>query len=271
MRPLWPGMVAHRLHLSPWHLFWLLLAALYFLVPLYATVQFSLETGPNRYGFGAYAEIINDPSFVQSFLFSLRLAVETVALSTILMVPTVYWVNLKLPRLRRVVEFIAVLPLVVPPVTLAVGLLRVFHSLIWLASSPQILVLAYVILALPFTYRSLDAGMRAIDLHTLTEAAQSLGASWPTILLRVILPNLRSAVLSAAFLTVTLVMGEYTIASLLLFNTFAVYVEYIGNTKANPAAALAIISFGLTWLAMLGIQFLGRGGGRRQAQIGGTR
>ncbi|MDQ2830884.1 MAG: spermidine/putrescine ABC transporter permease, partial [Chloroflexota bacterium] len=129
----------------------------------------------------------------------------------------------------------------------------------------------YVILALPFTYRSLDAGIRAIDLHTLTEAAQSVGASWTTILLRVILPNLRFAMLSSAFLTITLVMGEFTISSLLLFNTFAVYVEYTGETKANPAAALAMISFALTWAAMLGVLWLGRGIGRRQVQIGGTR
>ena len=77
--------------------------------------------------------------------------------------------------------------------------------------------------------------------------------------------------LSAAFLTITLVLGEYTMASLMLFNTFAVYVEYTGETQANAAAALAIISFALTWVAMLGILFLGRGVGRRQTQVTGTR
>jgi len=154
---------------------------------------------------------------------------------------------------------------------LAVGILHLFQSQLWLISGPQILVLAYVILALPFTYRSLDAGMRAINLHTLTEAGQSVGASWFRVLWSVILPNLRYSMLSAAFLTITLVMGEYTMSSLMLFNTFAVYVEYTGEAKANAAAALAIISFALTWAAMLGILFLGRGVGRRQAQVTGTR
>jgi putative spermidine/putrescine transport system permease protein len=77
--------------------------------------------------------------------------------------------------------------------------------------------------------------------------------------------------LSAAFLTITLVMGEYTMSSLLQFNTFAVYVEYKGESAANPAAALAIISFALTWAAMLGILLVGRGIGRRQTTLGGTR
>ncbi|GAC1445876.1 MAG: ABC transporter permease [Chloroflexota bacterium] len=260
------------LRLTPWNIFWLVLAALYFLVPLYATAEFSLETGRHQYGFDSYRVILHDSAFWTSFWFSVKLAVETVVIGTLLMVPTVYWVNLKLPRLRRVMDFIAVLPFVVPPVALAVGISRLFHPVTWLISTPQLLVLAYVILALPFTYRSLDAGMRAIDLHTLTEAAQSVGASWPVVLVRVILPNLRTAILSSAFLTITLVLGEYTMASLLLFNTFAVYVEYTGETKANPAAALAIISFVLTWAAMLMVLYLSRGVGTRQrAQIGGVR
>lgn len=260
-----------RVRLGPWSIFWLVVAFLYFFLPLYGTAEFSLETGPGQYGTKHYLEILQDPAFKTSFLFSLKLAVETVAVGVVLMVPTVYWVNLRLPRVRRIMDFIAVLPFVVPPVALAVGILHLFQSQLWLISGPQILVLAYVILALPFTYRSLDAGMRAINLHTLTEAGQSVGAGWFRVLWSVILPNLRYAMLSAAFLTVTLVMGEYTMSSLMLFNTFAVYVEYTGEAKANAAAALAIISFALTWAAMLGILFLGRGVGRRQAQVTGTR
>jgi putative spermidine/putrescine transport system permease protein len=257
--------------LSLWNIFWLLFAVLYFFVPLWGTVEFSLETGSGKYGFDAYRSVLQDPSLKDSFILSLKLLFATITLSTALMIPTVYWLNLKVRRLKPIIDFLALLPLVVPPIILAVGLLRVFNSFPWLISGPQILALAYVVLALPFTYRSLDAGMRAIDLHTLTEAAQSMGAGWATILLRVIVPNLRFAILSATFLTATLVLGEYSIASLMLFNTFPVYMEYIGETQANPAAALAVISLGLTWLCILGIFFLGRGYSRRQPQIGGSR
>jgi putative spermidine/putrescine transport system permease protein len=256
---------------TAWDGFWLVLAASYFVIPLVGSAEFSLETGPGKYGFNAYQAILQDSSFHASFLLSFQLAVATVVLSMVLMVPTVYWVHLRLPQLRQTMDFVAVLPFVVPPVTLAVATLRLFQAVPWLISGPQILVLSYVILALPFTYRSLDAGMRAINLRTLTEAAQSVGAGWPTVMLRVILPNLRFAILSAAFLTVTLVMGEYTMASLMLFNTFAIYMQQIGNEQANQAAALAMISLALTWAAMFGILFLGRGTGGRQAQIGGAR
>jgi putative spermidine/putrescine transport system permease protein len=176
-------------------------------------------------------------------------------------------------------DFVAILPFMIPPITLGVGLLRELHPLVdvkqlsWLVSDPQQLILPYVILVLPFTYRSLDAGMRSIDLQTLTEAAQSVGARWPSVLFRVILPNLRSGLLSAAFLTITLVMGEFTIASLNQFQTFPTYIQYIGATKANPAAALSVISFGLTWAAMLAILLIGRRrtGPRQATQIGTTR
>jgi putative spermidine/putrescine transport system permease protein len=127
------------------------------------------------------------------------------------------------------------------------------------------------VLSFPYIYRSLDAGLRAIDIHTLSEAAQSLGAGWGTILLKVIVPNLRAAILSGAFLTVAIVMGEFTLAVIMQFSTFAVYINYIGETQANPAAALSLISFAITWVAMLGILVVGRRVGGRQVQIGVTR
>ncbi|MHB1503559.1 MAG: ABC transporter permease [Acidimicrobiales bacterium] len=254
-----------------WGIFWLVVGALYLLVPLYGMAQFSLETGPHSYGFHWYQTIFDSSQFRSSFLLSLRLALETVAISLVLLVPTVFWVHLRLPRLRPLFEFLVILPFVVPPVALAVGLVGLFRPVTWLVSTPELLAFVYVILALPFSYRSLDAGMRAIDLRTLSQAAESLGARWTTTLRLVVLPNVRSSLLGASFLTLAIVMGEFTIASLLLFNTFPVYIEYIGETKAYPAAALALISFVLTWGAMLGMFIVGRGRGRTHTEVAMTR
>src|SRR5207237_5529044 len=133
------------------------------------------------------------------------------------------------------------------------------------------LVGAYVILAFPYVYFSLDAGFRSIDVHTLTEAAQSLGASWRTTLLRVIIPNIRVAALSGAFLTLAIVMGAFTIATLSAFHTFPTYIQYINETQAYPAAAVSLMSFGITWAAMMSLLFVGRGRMVRPAQIPATR
>ena len=156
----------------------------------------------------------------------------------------------------------------VPPIVLVVGVLDVFgDSPEWFIGSPRILSIVYVVLAFPFMYRALDAGLRAIDIHTLTEAARGLGANWPTTLWRVILPNLRSAVLGGAFLTLALVLGEFTMANLMLFRTFPVYVNYIGETQAQGAAALSLMSFAITWLALLGIVAVGRQRGVRNTAL----
>jgi putative spermidine/putrescine transport system permease protein len=258
--------------ISWFKLLWLFLGALYFLVPLLATLQFSLQTGKNEYGFGPYTYILTDPFFRESIWFSFKMSIGTIVLSLVLVVPTVYWVRLRMPRLQPVMDFISILPFVVPPIVLVVGLLALYREAPqWFVATPMILLCGYVIHALPYVYRSVDTGMQAINIHTLTEAAQSLGAGWGTILLRVIVPNLRVALLSGSFLTLAIIMGEFTMASLMLFDSFAVYIVYIGETQANPAAALTLISFALTWVAMMGLLAIGSRGRGWEAQVGGVR
>ena len=68
----------------------------------------------------------------------------------------------------------------------------------WFLSSELSLIPFYAVLAMPFTYRALDAGIRAIDLRTLVDASRSLGAGWLTTLCRVLIPNLTSAIIGSA-------------------------------------------------------------------------
>lgn len=248
----------------------LLIGALYFVVPIASTVKFSLEQGHQGFGFEAYRQIFDDPAFWDTLWFSVQLAVETTVVTMALMVPTVYWVHLRLPKLRPVVESVTILPFVIPPIVLVVGLFDFFKffSSDWLLGhfvfTPKFLVAAYVVLALPYVYRALDAGVRAVDVQTLTEAAQSLGASRSRTLFRVILPNLREAVLAACLLTFVIVLGEFTFASIALYQTFPVYITTIGSAQAFPAAALTVIAVALTFLASAIFLVLGRMGSRRR-------
>ncbi|MGA3353859.1 MAG: ABC transporter permease subunit [Acidimicrobiales bacterium] len=242
------------------HVLLLFFGAVFFLVPIYSIVQFSLQ-GTEGHPLHWYLTVFDDPSFKSSFWLSVQIALETVAASLILMVPTVFWVHLRLPKLRPVMDLVSVIPFVVPPIVLIVGLapfLKVFSS--WLFVRPEVLALIYVVFALPFMYRALDAGLRAIDLKTLTEAAESLGASLPRTLLRVILPNLRAAIIGGSLLTVAIAMGEFTVASLMGFTTFAVYTYQIGVSTAYEGVALSFISFLFVWGAMLALYLIGRGG-----------
>ncbi len=256
-----------RRRIAPGAVVWILIGAAYFLIPLVATLLFSLrknETG-TCCTLANYGEILHDPAFWSSIRVSFVIALETIVVSLVLLIPTVYWVNLKLRRLRPVIGFLAIVPFVVPPIVLVVGLLALYRDAPdWFYAEPYgFLPAAYVILAFPYIYFSLDAGFRAIDIHTLTEASQSLGAGWWTTITRVILPNVKTAAVAGALLTLAIVMGEYTIASLAAFDTFPIYIQSINQTKTYPAAALTLIAFGITWAAMITIAL----GGRRRGSV----
>ena len=248
---------------------WIVLLALYFFLPLIALAIFSLWAGGTKYDFSAYAQILSDPEFHSTFRLSLGLALETILISLLLVIPAAFWVNLRAPGLRNLLGILSVLSFVVPPIVLVGGLTSLFvgPAWNWLVETPQFLLTGYVVLSLPYTYRTIDTGLRALDLQTLSEAAQSLGAGWGTLLWRIILPNISSAVLGAALLTFAIVLGEFTFANVLLFKTFAVYINYIGQTQGTPAAALSLISLAITWLAMLGLLRFGKG----RVALGGTK
>jgi putative spermidine/putrescine transport system permease protein len=255
---------------------WLIfiLGALYFIVPLVGTFFHSIRTRPDI--FLAYRQVLDDPKFFGGLAYSFTVGVITIVVSLLIIVPTAYWVRLRVPRLRPVVEFVTLMPFVIPPVVLVFGLIRVYSSrpLVLTATdlgSDMILVGAYVILSFPYMYRAVDTGLAAIDVRSLTEAAQSLGSGWARILWRVIFPNLRTSLLSGAFLTLAIVIGEYTIANFLArTDAFGPYLSLLGRNQPYTPAAVSLISFGLTWLAMIAIAFLGRGA-RGRVQVAGAR
>ena len=240
------------------------LGALYFLLPLIATVQFSLSIRRDAITLDAYTNVIQSPVFQQTFGYSIVIAVAAIVVGLLLVVPAAYFVRLRAPQLRPIIEFVTLLPLIIPPIILVFGYIRMYNSSSILpltntdVGTNVLLTLAYVALALPYMYRAVDTGLRTIDVQTLTEAANILGANTITILLRVIFPNIIVAVLSGAFLTLAIVIGEFTIASLLNRPAFGVYMQNVGANRAFEPAALAVISFVITWGAMGMIQLLAR-------------
>jgi putative spermidine/putrescine transport system permease protein len=251
-----------------WAWFFIILGILYFFLPLLATFIFSLKAKLGILSFQSYINVFNDPKFIRSFTASLLWATLTIIVGILLFVPTAYWVRLKVPKARVAVEFITLIPFVVPAIVYVFGLVRTYsHPPLLIVDSPALLVAAYTILAMPYLYRAVDIGLRSIDVRTLTEAAQSLGAGWFTILFRIIFPNIRVAVLNGAFLAFAIVMGEYILAQYLAKPAFAPYMAVLIQNRAYEPAALAVLSFALTWACMGIITVIGRGSS--QAQVGG--
>lgn len=251
--PRWPGWVV------------LALAGLYFVVPLVATAQFSLDN-PGHGLFSAYAGIFADGAFWHGLAFSLAAAVGTVALGLVMVVPAAYWSRLKAPRMHGWIEMLSLLSFVVPPIVLVFGEVSLYSGSIWpLSIRGVMLVGAYAIVSLPYLFRAVDNGLASLHAAVLTEAAQSLGAGWWYLLARVIVPNLRASIVGGAFLTFALAMGEYAIASMLGFNNLGVYMFQTGENAAQGAAAVAIIAFLAVWGTMAAMHLFTRG----ELSIGG--
>lgn len=238
-----------------------LVAASYFLIPLYATFQFSLQMLRGEWSFAAYRAVFASDVFVRTITYSVTASLAAIVIGALIVVPTVYWVRLRLPRLRPAVEFLSLLPLIIPPVVLVFGYIRLFGSSSWLPLTVSdqgtnlLLVMGYVVLSLPYMFRAVDNGMGAIDIATLTEAAESLGASRLRTVATVIFPNVRSAIVSGAFLTFSISLGEFVLASLLNRPAFGPYLVQMGQDRAYEPAALAVMTFALTWACMALMQF----------------
>jgi len=240
----------------------LIAAAIFFLVPLLAMFEFSTRKGLNvgsGFTLTYWRQIFDYPDLVAAITASLQLAAITSIGMLVLLVPTMVWVRLRLPRLTRIVEFICLLPLTIPAIVLVVGFFPMYQWMgINFSDSILTLSFAYVVLVLPYCYRALDAGLGAIDVKTLTEAARSLGASWFTVMWRVIVPNISSAILNAALLSVALVLGEYTIAQNLLYNNLQVEIAQLGRANAGVSIAVAVASLLFAFILLVVLAFVGR-------------
>ena len=249
----------------------LIVCGIYFIGPLFAAFSFTVKKNGGGISFSAYKEIFAKQPGGQigiqtALLVSLELAIIAILLTLALMLPTMLLLHLKFRKVRPLVEIITLLPLVFPPVVLVVGVSDIF---IWTGNHftgsanqvmnhlrsqnlPLVLALLYVMLAMPFVYRSLDAGIRAIDVNTLVEAARNLGSGWITVLWRVLMPSLRTAIINASFLCFALVMGEYTISSILLFNKpFPVWLVQLPTNSGQVQVATSLLSLVLVEVLLL--------------------
>lgn len=242
---------------------------LFFLFPLYAMADFSTR---NLLAGGrtlqAWRNLVEDDALYASIVVSLSLAVLTVVVMLVLLLPTMIWVRLRAPWAKGAVEFLCLLPLTIPALVIVVGLRNVYLWVTYfLGESALTLTFVYVIVVLPFAYRALDGALSSIDLRTLSEAGRSLGAGWVITITRVVVPNIWAGILSAAFISIAVVLGEYTIASLSGYQTLQVQIVAIGKTDGptSVAASLAVLLFGFALL--LGLSLVG-GRGRRRAGAG---
>jgi putative spermidine/putrescine transport system permease protein len=237
----------------------LLLFAAFFAVPMLAMLDFSTRDVGGGRTWQAWVNLVEDPTLSSAIITSMLLAGLTVAGMLLLLVPTMVWVRLRVPQARRLIEFLCLLPLTIPALVIVVGMKNVYAWVNYLVSDSALtLTFVYVVLVLPYAYRAIDSSLSAIDAVTLAEAARSLGAGWVTVIVRIVVPNVWSGILAAAFISVALVLGEFTIASLANYDTLQVVINRLGKSAATTsvAASLAVLIFATALLLLL--SFVGR-------------
>lgn len=238
----------------------LTLFGLFFLVPLYAMLDFSTRALDGGRTGQAWTNLVEDPNLSSAIIASLVLAFLTVAGMLVLLLPTMIWVRLRLPQATRLVEFLCLLPLTIPALVIVVGMRNVYTWVNYLVSdSIYTLAFVYVVLVLPYAYRSIDAALSAIDVKTLSEAARSLGAGWLTVITRIVVPNISSGLLGAAFISVALVLGEFTIASLTNYENLQVVINLLGKSDAKTSVAASLAALLFATALLLGLSYVGRG------------
>ena len=258
----------------------LLIAAFlfYMLLPIVATYGFSVATRwdrsilPEGLTLDWYRVAFSDKWFLIVFKNSMVLSVSTVIASTLVIVPTAYWVHLRVPKARSLMDLISTLPFAIPGIVLALGLIRLYaHPPVMLARTPAMLVAAYIIFTMPFMYRPVANSLEAVDIRTLTEAAQSLGSPWIRTFWEVILPNILPGILSGGLLVFATIFGEFTIATFLVgarYKTFPMQLVYYTRRDGRIAAAYSVISFTIAWVSSLIILWVATWGVKRKSHGG---
>lgn len=235
-----------------------------FLVPLVAMLEFTLRRTTGGYGPEHWVSLF-DPAKARVYrvLFeglgnSLLLAGLTLALVLLLFFPTIVLVHLRFPRLQRALDLLTILPIAIPAIVLVVGFAPIYRVLGQaFGSGVWTLSLAYGVLVLPFAYRAIAADLTSMDARVRAEAARSLGAGWGTVLLRVIAPGTRRGLLAASLLTTAIVLGEFTVSSLLNRTTLQTALLQVSKSDPFVAVAVSLLSLVLVFLVLLAVSATG--------------
>ena len=231
------------------------LASTIFLFPLISSTEYSLRGfGGKGHNLSNYLWIIKQEGFLSHLLLSLELGLLAAVLNLILMVPTSLYVELKAKEFRPLVEFLCLLPLVIPVVSLAIGAQAAMPEI--LQNSQFELVFFFVIISLPYTYRALQTSISNFPLQTLVEAARGLGASRIRTVLTVIVPAIKGGISGSFFLCFALSIGEFTITSLLHWETFPTWTVVVSQQNILGAIALSVFSFIFAILLLIFIGLL---------------
>lgn len=236
--------------------------AVFILAPQLGLAAYAFWKGDAGFTLEGFSSLFESSAFFDALILSLSIAIVTIFVLILVLVPAVVAVQLWAPKLQGILNVLCTLPLVIPSIALVAGLISILSTLssqgrgtfsnslsqaLQSDTLPITLIGTYVVLCLPFTYRSINAALTSIPLRTYYEASFSLGAgTWKT-LMKIVLPNIRGSIVFSAFFTFALSLGEYTVAATMSYQTLPVYMATLANSDFRASVALSLLSNIITW------------------------
>jgi putative spermidine/putrescine transport system permease protein len=196
-----------------------------------------------------------------SVFLSLEIAFATLAITLVTGVPAGYVLARSPSRASRVIEELLVLPIALPGLASALGLLVVYGGITVFRMSVWFIVVGHVVFTLPFMVRAVAAVCASVDLRTLEEGAASLGARFLQRFVTIVLPNARPGIVAGALAVLTLSIGEFNLTWMLhtpYTKTLPVgLADTYASLRIEVGSAYTILFFLMTMPLLMVMQWLG--------------
>ncbi|WP_342050235.1 MULTISPECIES: ABC transporter permease [unclassified Cupriavidus] len=202
---------------------------------------------------------------------SLGIALACLACTLVLGVPAAYYMALRRNRITRIIEELLMLPVALPGLATALGLILLYGGWQSLRTSWVFILIGHVLFTLPFMVRSVLAIMSAIDIRTLEDAAASLGATRLQRFFTVVLPNCRQGILAGALMVVTLSVGEFNLTWMLHTPTTQTLPVGLADSYASMrleiGSAYTIVFFIMIIPLLVAMQAMSAAGARARRHV----
>jgi putative spermidine/putrescine transport system permease protein len=259
------------------------LTALYVALPLVAVLLYSVATVwrdtiiPDGFTLEHWSTAFSDSRVIGSIGRSLLLAALAVTIDVLLVVPAVYTMHTRNPRLRAPIELAALIPFALPILVIAFGIRSLAGDVVpALQGTFWLLLIGHAAVGFPFVFWAVDAAMAAGRVKALQEAAATCGASTTRTLLRVVVPNITTGIACGAVLAMAFSLGEFALAQVLvggIYETAPVWqAQEFTDTDAdlNLLAVVTAISFALLFALTAAVVLLTRTSGWSSSPTAGA-
>lgn len=198
--------------------------------------------------------------YAETIGLSFQIAFATLACTLVIGVPAAYALHVRGGRGSRIIEEIITLPLAIPGLATALGLLLAYGAFGTFRQSWSFILAGHVVFTLPFMVRSVMAVFASIDVATLDESAASLGASPSRRFMDVIVPNAKPGILAGSLMVLTLSLGEFNLTWMLhtpLTKTLPVgLADSYASMRLEIASAYTLIFFIMIVPLLVAMQML---------------